>query len=259
MTTTEKREELIVKAQKIWANVGAGASEQDMANAERAFMRLVAKHNLDEDEQRRAKTGPEEAVLVDVTKVYGKYDETWRMNCYSVAARMFMCHYFFRRLKNNMQGAVQHNIIGEPHNVAVAVEMGAYFEASINRLGNEGARLNPDAKTSHTARHRYIRTFRLSAIDRVSARVTEYLEALKKGGVANDDGTQLPALQSLFDRSQLLYDGWLEQQGMKVRSVEPKDKRLSRAGRSDGREAGNRVSLNTQVGEGSKKYALGNG
>lgn len=246
---SDRREDILKRLRALAAMENdPSASENEVMNAAALRAKLIAKYNIELSELE----DDEDGVFVDVTSVTGKYNETWRSECFTMAARMYMCNHFWRSRPWDKDARVEHNIVGEPHNVAVAVEMAQYFEACINRLANESVRGYKKGSLEHTERHRYIRTFRIAAAQRLRSRIDEYLNAAKKGDLpALEDGTKLPALLPLYERSMQLYEQWKEENGISPKGKESRDQQLSADGRAAGRAAGDRVSLNTQISEGS--------
>lgn len=246
------REAMLAKLRALLAvSRDPGASEGEVFNASQALHRILARYNIDMDEVTAAAE-----VLIEPRRVPGKYNETWRKDCFQMAARMFMCNYVFKSQPGNKTAAVIHILIGEEHNTAVAAEMGAYFESSINRLANEAARTASLGEVGHTTRHQFIRSFRLSASDRLSSRIEEYINAAKAGTAEYAPGENMPALLSLYERSDELYQRWLESQGIKITTVTSRDQQLSAAGRIAGRRAGDSISLSTQISDKSSAFAL---
>lgn len=247
-------ENLLRKARALLELARRGGTEAESRNAEEKLLALVAKYNLDMAEI----TADKSSAVITPTEVPGKYNETWRSHCYMAAAKMYMCNYFFRRVSGDKDCSVIHFIVGEEHNVAVAVEMGAYFEQAINRFANESAKTAVHLHgNEHTQRHRFIRSFRLSATVRLIERVNEYVRKAREGGIVDEDsGTTLPALASLYDRANALYEAWIKDQEMTLTSKASRDKQLSSAGRRAGREAGDKIALSGQISSGSSAGAF---
>jgi hypothetical protein len=251
--TNSHREGIIRKLLALRELMQRGGTEAESLNAAEKYATMAAKYNI---ELHELDDGDE--VIVEELQEPGKYNETWRKRCYGAAAEMYLCHYFWRSVKGKRDFSVKHCIVGEPHNVAVALEMGKFFEDTINRLGNDAARANKHVTDrSHTDRHRFIRSFRISAADRLKLRVKDYVRRAKEGGLRAEDGSQLPALVSLFDNSLEQYEAWKKANKIEIDSVSSRDQYLSDLGSALGNEAGKTISLSTQIKHGaSSKYAL---
>lgn len=238
---------------------GAGGNEHEMSNAAEKLAAMLAKFNLDQSDLKEDTTPGLERV-----KVNGKYSETWRITCYSAAAQLFMCNYYYSKVGTKDVGIV-HSLVGQPHNVAVAVEMAHYFEETINRLANEASRTHKEVTAaSHTSRHRFIRSFRLAAAERLDSRVVQYTRRARAGTLMVEDDTgselRLPALQSLYDQQKADFEAWKIIAGLTLApSKAAKDQKLSMMGSALGNAAGDSISFSTQLGEGSKRHAIGNG
>lgn len=227
--------------------------ENEMMNAARLLHAMMAKYQIDmtEIEVAESKAAGLENFVVD-----GKYNETWRRTCYEAAAKMFMCNYYFVPIGTKNVG-VRHHIIGAKHNVSVAVEMGKYFEATINRLANEASKKQAIDREEHTSRHRFIRSFRLACVNRVYSRVLEFVNQAKSGKLLDPEtGKNLPAMLSLYEEADLAYKYYLEEVGITITTHSNRDQQLSAEGRRLGRDAGERVSFSTQITTGSQSHAL---
>jgi hypothetical protein len=232
----------------------AGSENEAMIAAEKLAAYLL-QVNLDE-----SLLEDDHPVALISKKISAKYNETWRRSVYGSAAELFMCNYFYEETYQR-SAPINHVLIGEEHNVAVATEMGEYFEATVNRLANEASRLNKDVTSDHTSRHRLIRSFRLAAAQRLRSRVYEYTRAARRGQlkVTDDTGNELrlPALQTLYERQEQLYQAYLKAHGIIFEAASvARDKQLSDLGVQLGRQAGDSISFTTQVGSGSRGHAL---
>lgn len=251
--TTPNVEDLLRKVRGLLALAERGATEAERDSAERKLQALVSKYNLD----LAAARGTDASTMCEV-EIKGKYNESWRKHCYAAAAKLYMCKYLFESVRGESYAAI-HHLIGEAHNVAVAQEVGAYFEAAVNRLANEATRVEMAARPdAHTQRHQFIRSFRLSATHRLLERVEERLREAREGGVVDEDsGTTLPALASLYDLSEEACLAWIERQSYTVRdSAAPRDQLLSGSGARQGRKAGDNISLSTQLKGEANRFAL---
>lgn len=246
------REDIIRKCKGLLALSKSGNEAQMLAATEMLFT-WMARYSVDMSELEKKEDA---AAGFENFRDNGKYNESWRRTCYAAAAKMFMCNYYFVPIGTKSVGVV-HHIVGAAHNVAVAVEIAKYFEATINRLANEAVRTQSIDKEEHTSRHRFIRTFRVSCANRVYARVTDYVAKAKAGTLVDPEtGTTLPAMLNMYQQVEIAYEAWKEAHGMKITTHVDRDQQLSSEGRRLGRAAGDKVSFNTQVGERSSAFAL---
>lgn len=248
------REDIIRKLLALRELMRRGGTEAESMNAAEKLATMAAKYNIELHELGEDECG----TTVEEQFAFGKYNETWRKHCYEAASKMYFCHYFYRRTPRHREFAIKHCIVGEPHNVVVALEMGRFFEDTINRLGNEAARDNKhEVELSHTHRHRFIRSFRIAAADRLKTRVKEYVKRAQEGGLKADDGSSLPALLDLYKTSGELFDAWLKANGFEITTRKTRDQYLSDLGASLGDAAGRSISLSSQVkGGASERFAL---
>lgn len=244
------REDIIRKCQGLLALSQSG-SEAEMLSAAAKLQAWLGKYQLSLSDIQQS-DDPLNG-FID-RRVDGKYNESWRRTCYSAAAKLFMCDYFFVSIGTKSVGVI-HHIIGAEHNAVVAEEMGKYFENTINRLCNEAARRL--SREEHTERHRFIRSFRLNAANRVYSRVLEYVKDAKAGRLIDTEtGETLPAMLSIYDEADMLADLWLKENGYTIREVKSRDKIMSREGAALGRAAGAGISFSTQISSASAGHAL---
>ncbi len=246
------REALIKKMKAVLEMARRGGTEAEQAMAAQRIAEMLTKYNIDLSE-----IDGDASTSYDAENILGKYNETWRHACYQAAARMYMCRYMWK-VQRGAQFAVTRILVGEPHNLAVATEMAAYFEDSINRLANDAAKNNKSVTgASHTSRHRFIRTFRLEAAERLKARVEVYVRDAMAGRIVDQEtGTTLPATLSLYERQEELYQEWIKANGLRISEAAPnRDMKLSDLGRELGRQAGDNISLSAQISS-SNNFAL---
>ena len=123
--------------------------------------------------------------------------------------------------------------------------MANYLEEAIIRLGNEGARsVMPHERT------RYKTSFMLSCAIRLCVRLRERLaETLRNSGtIKTEAGTTLPALASLYDQTNALTARFMSDNLIFTRNTNINARSSHSLGQSDGRAAGDRISLNSQIG-----------
>lgn len=247
------KEDVIRRCRAI-LSMAKGGTEHEMMNAAKLLQRLLLKHELSladiED-----KTADVDAV--ESERISGKYNETWRRTCFAAAAKLFMCGYHFETQPWDKNARVIHVVSGLPHNVAVAVEMAQYFEATISRLANEATRSADIEKDAHTTRHQFIRAFRLTAANRVYSRVLEYINLGKQGLLEDESGECLPSTLTIYQQAESLIQEWYTSQGYEISTHNSRDQIKNREASRLGRAAGDSISFNSQVTAGkSSGYAL---
>jgi len=245
------RESLLRKAKALLELARNNDNEHQALAASEKVLAMAAKYSIDLE----ALANEAGFELEDYAHL-GKYNETWRITCYRSAAEMFMCNHYFSPRPHSKEARIVHHIVGAKHNVAVALEIGKYFETTINRLANDAARINNAAAGGHTHRHRYIRTFRLSAAERLAQRVREFIRKAKNGQLTDEAGSQLPAMMSLYQQANDQFAEWCKKNNKVFSTHAAKDRAMSSAARSAGAAAGDKISLSTQIGAKSSTFAL---
>lgn len=218
------------------------ANENEAALFAQKAQEMLTAYNLDLSDVEKSASGG----VIEDGDLMTSSSNPWRRSLATAISRLYFCDYYWGHVrfmtetrKRGYRRGDKHHFIGLPHNVVVAKEMFVYLVDTIERLAKESRR----AKRERSA---YENAFRFGCSKRIEARIWERY----------DEATNPP--KALIGKSNLpaLYQGL----AVEVQSFMAKNhtdlittdkyagKLASMEGVIDGNKAGERVSLDTQVG-----------
>ena len=104
-------------------------------------------------------------------------------------------------------------------------------------------------RLEHTDPWAFICSFRIAAAVRISARCQEMIAEACKGEMKDDDGTNLPVLQPMYDREEKAIKSFLDGNGLKLGENRQKAAQSAQEGTQAGRAFGNGVNLRQSIGQ----------
>ena len=239
-------EKVIEKVRKLLA-LAQSPNEHEAAAAMDKAQELLAIHNLD-----MTQVESEEAES-SVTQDYVRTESVgwaWQRHLRGAVAMMYFCRYYFKFEKvptsRRSCGYIRYDLhfyVGEKHNIEVAKLMSDYLVDAVIRLAKEGAR-----DVHRTEKSRYIHSFHLACSTRLYARINERVRQARAGAVKTSDGRNLPALASMYDAQRAVAEAWLKDHGLELHDHNRQQSTSSERGHLDGREAGDSISLDQQIG-----------
>lgn len=253
-----QREKVLDKVRKLLALSKSPNEAEATAAAEKA-QALLAEYNLTMSEvDLKAETISTDASTATESR-------PWTRLFATSLAELYFCHYFyvFRKVptKKRKCGYVRYDVhafTGAKHNVEVAKLMFSYLVQTIDRLAHEAAK-----GYSVKERSRFITSFRVACATRIGVRLEERLCKVKTPPAPAERiaGGQQLALANLYSVSQQQVRDYLNSTEL-GRSLTIKDQKRtisSMAGAIAGDEAGRKISLDTQISDGTKSRLLTNG
>jgi hypothetical protein len=181
----------------------------------------------------------------------------WRRQVCFAVAKMYLCQYFYsdtwHKSDSSKKGYVKRNVhgfVGASHNIEVAKSMAVYIMGAIDRLAKEGARSVPANERSP-----YRTTFRTAASLRVVRRIDDLVREAKSKGIKSESGTNLPALNDLYDATEKAVSEWLKSK-VSLRTAKFRATINHSKGLRDGNEAGDRIGLTGQIGGKASTHLL---
>ena len=223
--------QIITKVQKILSRTSArGATEAEAATAMQMAHVLLAKHGLNmgdiqaAEDRSRAKEKP-----IDFES--GNKIADWEIKIMNATARLYFCSAIVIN-GNNL------HMIGQRHNVVIASLMAEYFLSTIERLSKEMLLKGK----------KYKKQWIIGCASRLEERIFEQLRNSKKQETQVENAENLPVLASMYKTHEdanrkYMQDKWGHSRAFNFKSI--KDS----AAFKSGREGGNKINLNTQVGE----------
>lgn len=182
----------------------------------------------------------------------GPFD-LWTMNCYSAAARLNACYFYYTRYST---GNGRYYATGKPEKLEAAQLIGEYLVSAVTRLYKEEYENLKDrmgGRVDKPTRFNFRRTFKYACAQRVNNRSIAYVEELKKDDRVAEKVTGSTALVVAHHYETEIMEAkeLLEKMGVKVRLVRSKTR--GGLGTAAGRNAGDRVSLNPQIANPKRK------
>lgn len=256
MNDTEDRAKLIAKIKKLMA-LSTSPNENEAARAAEKVQALLAEYNLSmSDVQSTAED--------DKIKIFPALKTSsvpWRRALAAQVAQLYFCDYFYTFVKqpttSRSCGYIRydlHNFVGAKHNVDVAVLMFTYLTDTVDRLARDGSLSVPIKE-----RTAYMTSFKHTCALRLCRRINERYEAAKAGSPIKSEttGTNLPALTSLYESNQKALELFKEKALPNLKTSKNRGKITNARGAADGRAAGDKISLDTQITGGKRAALLG--
>jgi hypothetical protein len=222
-------EAIMDRIAKLLAKAKGTNNEHEAAVFAAKAAEMLAEHNL--TEAQIAARDAEDLGPVGEHKYEGRVPDEWRRQILNATAHLYFCKLLWNR--GAAKAAYTFRFVGKEHNAKVAAAMGEYFIATVKRMAREYSGARSDQND-----------FRKGC----AARLTERIWALyeEKKGARQSNVANSGNLPALYDSEALAIKQFLE--GMRVRSRTSKELRYGAHGWA-GREAGDRISLHTQVKE----------
>lgn len=248
---------ILERIKKLLNLAGNNPNESEAASAMEKVQALLAEHNLSMSDV-KTHDKAEDGFVIDSTLETDS--RPWRRQLATMVGELYFCTYFFAYRKQMTKarkcGYIRydvHNFVGARHNVAVVHLMFQYLNDAVDRLARDGA-----TRLSVKERTPYVNSFRHACANRLCHRIQKRIDDASKGMVKKADGSNLPALASLYDSTALQLQSFLdEKMGDQLHVPGDRSKSTSFFGKIEGDAAGERVSLEHQVSTSSVGHLLG--
>ena len=221
---------IIAKIKKLLAlGQDKAAAEQERESAMRMAFSLLAKHNLDmQDVLLHGKTVEDRINFENAA-----FGTVWARQISQSIAKLFFCKYYSGRKVTSCK--VVHHFVGKVSNATTAGLLAEWIVASVTRECNK--RFGGDTVPA-------ARAFGVGVSDRIYARVEEMMKTVD---VEFSTSTAL-VLRSLYVTELEANMGFLEDSGVNLRLGKKANKGVRADAYADGKEYGDKVNLNPQVG-----------
>jgi ElaB/YqjD/DUF883 family membrane-anchored ribosome-binding protein len=246
--TDNDRAKLLDRIRKLLA-LSTSSNENEAAAAAEKAQALLAEHNLSMFDV-KASDGDDmmKDIIIDNTIVTSSHP--WRRPLGSAVAQLYFCTYYYTTRRGSSVNI--HSFVGADHNVMVAVMMFKYLLETIDRLAQQGARQVPKSEQSP-----YRVAFRSACTVRLCARIRDRINAAKRGEIKGEGGNAL-VLASLYDRTKIVLDQFIDKRVGPMRTAKSKLQTLIHAkGGTEGFAAGNTIGLDDQVAGAGKHARIG--
>lgn len=204
-----------------------GATEAERETALRMAYNILAKYNLSMADMTTEQTEDREEQSVTIC------GDKWIRSLSVMVSKLFFCKYYFTR--TDTSGKDVHTFIGLQTNVITARYMSEYLVRAIKKEAGKryGSATSPNG-----------RSFGVGSVNSITRRIETMLE---QGSEEATPGTAM-VLVTLRAKEKDANDAWLAAQGVSVSPSASRSSRIERHGYQAGKEYGNNVSLNQQVG-----------
>lgn len=261
--------DIIDKIAKLLA-LATSPNENEAAQAAAKAQELLMQHNLSlgdiKTDQSSAKI-PIEQTVIDSS---GKKIH-WKGFLAQAIARANFCQMYW----NTRGGQSRTMILGKSHNVAITKSIYVYLITAVERLATEGVKaekrnycdyLNQIAGRGIDAQPEpNWRTWKSSFITGCSRRLCDRLDeqkrSLERDGITTETGKGNSvsglACRQAYEREAAAIQLWKRENNLQIRSSSCRSKaQISRDGYNAGRQAGDSVGLNRQMGDGNGSRLL---
>jgi len=254
-TTEQNRQKIIERIEKLLALSQSPNENEALAAAEKA-QAMLAEYNLSMSDigQIRDQTIKDNDLLTDRAG--------WVKPLLSQVAKLYFCGYYYQTFpaewvkKNNLDknnrsllagghGRVflRHSFIGEKINIIVAKNMSEYLITTMEKMCIERQKT-----VSIKERLSYRSSFMNACAAQLCYRLRQRLVESSQSGIKGN-GTNLPALRSLYEQAQNAVDNYLETEGVKLKQNKNLTRITNYKGMLAGQEAGDSIGLDNQISE----------
>jgi hypothetical protein len=235
-------EKALERVRKLLALAGNNPNEHEAAAAAERAQAILAEHNLTIGDLRTEDVDDDFVEDNELTTS----SHPWRRGLGTWVARMFFCEYLYNKTPTHHRD--RHWFVGRRHNVEVAKLFFTYLHLTVNRLSHEYA-LDREPKLRSACRTE----FRRACTSRLCMRISNRIEAAKKGNIPRaDGGGNLPALLNVYETAQKQIKAHIEKsfgdaavKEKKGRNVATKTKDYEAA--LAGYRAGDAIGLDAQL------------
>lgn len=240
---SEKAKKKIVERIEKLVRLTASSNEHEAALAAERVQAILAEYNLSMTDVESAKDGFDG---IETDGNLRTHSYPWHRSLANAVAKMYFCRYFYITHRkpggNARSGHDSHHFVGASHNIEVAKMMFVYLQETVDQLAREGAKSHPQSRSG------YITSFTNSCANRLVTRIYDRVEAAKRGEVKNEAGKSM-ALVVLYDRTDQQLQAYLDDKHGKMKTNKSRARLTHWAGAEDGRAAGNKIGLDTQVAQ----------
>jgi hypothetical protein len=239
-----------LKALRAMAN--DASSENEALIAARQLYILMAKYDVQEIEiEENGLDIGTEAVEVDHTKT-----GLWAGVIARGLAELYFCHIYQSTNRQTGKNLKRYfHVTGNNNHRFIATMMIRKVVALVDLKARTTCKLRP----SNDDPWAYICSFRTEAATRIQSRCYQMMNEGKQGKLDDGEGGTLPALLNAYARHEADARAYIEAAGVQLGAGNQKAAAASSAGRSAGRDFGDKVGLRQELGGMVKSRLLGRG
>jgi hypothetical protein len=250
-------EAILKRIRALLAMSRGNANENEAAVAAQKVQQLLTDYNLSLSDVENSEPGR----IIEDGDLMTSSSNPWRRSLGTAVARLYLCDYYWQHVyvnaphrKRPYVRGDRHNFIGLPHNVVVAKEMFVYLVDTVERLAKEGrakwvrkhGRVHVVEGERVTA-PAYENAFRFGCAKRIENRIWERYHEATAPPAGLLVKSNVPALYKGMDARIADY---MEKNHKDLMTIDKYAGRIASIdGVIDGHAAGERVSLDTQLGQ----------
>jgi len=237
------QERIIAKMKKLLAMAEGNANEHEAMVAAKQLHAMLAKHNVSMED-----LSGEDNPISD--EGFQSRNRPWKRQVAMKIAELYFCKFYFASAG---RGNASYMFIGTEANRAFAIYI---FKMIIKVVEKEGKKQCKSfcGKSSGP----FYNSFLTGAKDRINERCKELINSAKAGTLQDEDGTNLPALLSTYERTELMLNDWADDK-LNLKNSPSRTKSTNVNGYHKGQEAGSRVQLSRTLHGNNSPKLLGAG
>lgn len=225
-------QKIIDRIRKLLAMSQDISSEHEAEIATRRLHALLAKHNISMSDIESSDDEGLDEDFIEGTMW------PWKRRIFTAISQLYFCETFYQRTRKNY---CKYFVIGSAVNRMTAIHIIQRTIEMLERQARDDSR-----KLYGKLKSSFITSFCNAACERVYIRCMKMIEEARKGVLKDSEGNTLPVLASIYDQWEQKINEYLNNNY----DLKPRSTQLSMSnadGIMAGRQAGDRVSLNTSL------------
>ncbi len=234
-------EKIMKRAKALLAMSQDASSENEAMIAAKRLHSLLAKYNISLTQLEDKLEQPDE-------EFFNSVNWPWRRTVLKCVSELYFCKCYYSQTRKNY---ADYYVIGTEVNRMFALGI---IKNIFNIIEVKAKQESVDhyGKANST----FISSFRNGAASRINARCNELIGASKSGKLQDEDGTNLPALLSVYEQNDLMNKDFMEDLGLITKKT--KTRAHDRSGYTAGQKAGDKVQLSRELQNKQSPKLLGN-
>lgn len=228
-------DKIIERMKKLLALSANNSNEHEAMAAAKALHMLLAKHNISiedvqgEDEKEVGKNAI-------ITKC-----RPWKRRVAKSIAHLYFCNFYYAQ-SSHRKGYSNYYFVGNDVNRSFAKHIYNMVIKTIERASRKQSRERYGKEVCE-----FVNSFWSGAAITIEQRCSEMLEDAKSGEMVDEDGKNLPALISVYEKAEIEIEGYYKKIGLELVTSPNRLQTHNNAGYHGGVKEGKKVPLNHTV------------
>ena len=240
-----KDSNMIRKMKSLMAMANDKSSENEAMTAARQLQAMLAKHNISMEQLEDQ--GEEQEEVSEASEDH--VDRPWKRLIAHTIAKLYFCNMYYVKAT---KGKSQYFFVGTEVNREFAMQI---FNIVVRTVEKESRKQSKEIYGKKDSS--FVTSFRTGAMNRIRERCDEMIEAAKKGEIQDEDGTNLPAMVSIYEANDARIKEFLASKNLKTKSA--RTRATNGVGLDRGRVTGGKVQLSRGVHGKVAPKAIGHG